>query len=339
MNGKVSGASTTIDKFSNSSTTLSRYQQSLQTPPSKYSKNSSDKKTIQQTKPLSTNVKQQQQQQESIFVQQNPWINPALNLMFSTTSTTAKKKPTPEDDILYQWRLARKMEMAAQAVEKPNPFIQRVSYNMSGNSSGFKKYEESKGDEMEEERNISNVKAIREKESFSCAKEKNSTEERNLVDKKELERIEIKEMKGKEENECGYHKEFFRNNQHLKCCKYAHRDETHCSCLKSHHGNCQEDISVKSPPVKISTGTQVEYEPENLKTSLLKGSTGVQYDQPVKLSKEQMIQSRAAPVINDVSMGSQNMENIYNVKKFVSLELLVFYFCRCNNNVICYREN
>ena len=297
LNDRASSPSTIDDKFTDSSTTLSRYQTSFQTTQQqpKYSKDTSSDELpmthyIQQNEtPPANYIKQKREP-----IQQNPWINPAAQNLISSSSRE-KRKTRPEDDILYQWRLARKMEMAAQAVEKHNPFVQRVSYNLSKEKRSSK-FNNCDREEIEEEKYISKLKRIEDSkdlgEQQDCSCNKGNNSKRRIEESKQ---IKTKDLSDEEISTCHFHKEFLKNNRHLKCCQQEdYREEQKSSR--------EENRELKLSTVQqVSTGIQVELHhlADDLKIS--KVSTGVQCDQPVKLNKkERKIQSRAAPVINDV---------------------------------------
>lgn len=301
----MSCSSTTDEKFTISSSTLSRYQTSFQTPQSKHSQSKHSQYTsdellptqhIQQNETLSTNLKQQQP------IQQNPWINSAAQNLIPLSRE--KKKMRPEDDILYQWRLARKMEMAAQAVEKQNPFLQRISYKVSKEDSSTSFNNNYDREEIEEEKHFSQVKGIegskQTEKDCSCRKEKR-LKERSPEEPKQ---IKTKDFSEEEILSRQFHKEFLRNNQHLKCCQQD---------FDQRKSFCEENRESKHSAVQqVSTGIQVES--EDLKIS--KVSTGVQCDQLVKLNKKETIQSRAAPVINDVRFFYSLKWNVYKSNNF-----------------------
>ena len=187
------------------------------------------------------------------------------------------------------------MEMAAEAVKKPNPFMQRVSYDvqlsgLNGINDKPKKLEE---------RNLQNTKM----ESLSKIKEDFSVSKDNST---QTAKQKVEMRNDQKENECNYYKEFIRNNRHLECCS-CNRHGSTMHCNRIHILETQSE-KPKSPIVQISTGVQVDFKMKTLNAAL--PDTSIQYEEPVKLkndmgiqskSKEQKIQSKAAPVINDVS--------------------------------------
>ena len=229
-------------KGSNSSTTLSRVQ------------NTSEESVLKKVQPAIN----------------NPWLGgggmPVQLPKYSKNIDAPRRTVKPENDILYQWRLARKMEVAAEAVTKEKqPFIANRKLTedaLVGTT----------GDTVE--------KPAREKHLS-----KNDCDE-SEVGKQNQYSQEASHQKS--DIDIDHHKEFLRNNRHLttatcscsvsksdaKNCNYwpqTHHmcpltrqslTQFHCcyACVPSEQSPRQEfkpQRQQESPPKNKSTGTQV----------------------------------------------------------------------------------
>lgn len=247
--------------------------------------------------------------EESILKKQppaisNPWLGGGKQTVelpkHAGNFDVISKRIKPENDILYQWRLARKMEMAAESVKENRTFI--ANRHLADKDKAVIKgslYEKPVREKSINRYNFSQMDIASEKVT--------EDKDNDLVvnaDNQEPTKLQ------KSNADSTYQEEFLRNNRHLTtairtCCSASESDalpikdckcyfhsqhncpqiikcvmpqRTHCCVCVPHQQENRPHIHQASPP-KISTGIQVSLEDET------KSADDVQQVQQTVLSK------------------------------------------------------
>jgi len=217
---EMSGSTLNEGPLSNNTTTLSKYQKS---PASHVLKDEAPSHTRNHT--------------TEEYTRTNPWVRKER-----LSPSKPKAKLRADDDILYQWRLARKMEIASQEVQEQNPYLHKTRSVLADKT------------------NLNFTDKKTEVTSYSPVKSSKHVE--NLERKETLDQQQKLSENESQQREKDYKRDFIKNNQHLQSQypqfqnfqPYLVQPMVHTCC----HGNCLHQHYSGQSSGKVSTGVQVE---------------------------------------------------------------------------------
>uniref|UniRef100_A0A7M5V4N5 Uncharacterized protein n=1 Tax=Clytia hemisphaerica TaxID=252671 RepID=A0A7M5V4N5_9CNID len=217
---EMSGSTLNEGPLSDNTTTLSKYQKS---PASHVLKDEAPSHTRNHT--------------TEEYTRTNPWVRKER-----LSPSKPKAKMRADDDILYQWRLARKMEIASQEVQEQNPYLHKTRSVLADKT------------------NLNFTDKKTEVTSYSPVKSSKHVE--NLERKETLDQQQKLPENESQQREKNYERDFIKNNQHLQSQypqfqnfqPYLVQPMIHTCC----HGNCLHQHYSGQSSGKVSTGVQVE---------------------------------------------------------------------------------